>query len=37
MPVAEMRHRISAEEYMHWGVFHGRRAQAMELAALRRR
>lgn len=35
MPVAEMRHRLSAEEYMAWGIYYGRRAQAQELARLK--
>ena len=32
MPVAEMRRRLSAEEYQQWAVYYGRRAQQMELA-----
>lgn len=37
MPVAEMRRRLSAEEYMAWGIYYGRRAQAQQMAAMRAR
>jgi hypothetical protein len=37
MPVALMRQRVSAEEYMAWGVYYGRKAQAAEMARLRGR
>lgn len=35
MPVAELRHRLSAQEYMQWGVYYGRRAQQQELERLK--
>jgi hypothetical protein len=35
MPVAEMRGRMSAEEYVQWGVYYARKAQAQELARLK--
>jgi hypothetical protein len=33
--VGELRRRMPMEEYVAWGVFLGRRAQARDLAALR--
>jgi hypothetical protein len=35
--VAEMRRRVSAEEYVAWGVFLGRRAQRKQMDAMRAR
>lgn len=35
MTVGEMRERMSGEEFAHWAVFHGRRAQREEMARLR--
>ncbi len=32
MTVADMRDRMSQEEYMRWGVFYAREAQRRELA-----
>jgi hypothetical protein len=32
MTVEEMRRRVSAEEWMQWGVYYGRLAQQRELA-----
>lgn len=37
MPVAEMRRRVSAQEYMQWGVWFGRAAQREEMRQLRAR
>lgn len=37
MTVAEMRRRLSAEEWMHWSVYYGRKAQQRELANKRAR
>lgn len=35
--VAEMRCRLSQEEFMRWGVYFGRKAQREELAAKKAR
>lgn len=35
--VAEMRRRVSAEEWVAWSVYYGRRAQQRELAMLKAR
>jgi hypothetical protein len=32
MTVARMRAEMSADEFMRWGVYYGRKAQQMELA-----
>lgn len=32
MPVAEMRRRLSAEEWMSWGVYYAREVQKKQLA-----
>lgn len=32
MTVDELRQRMSAEEFMRWNIWHGRRAQQQELA-----
>lgn len=32
MTVAEMRERVSADEYLRWGIWYARKAQRMELA-----
>jgi len=35
MTVAEMRERMSAEEFTHWGMYYSRKAQRQELENLR--
>lgn len=35
--VDELRHRLSADEFMHWQIYYGRLAQEQELAAGGRR
>lgn len=35
MPVAEMRHRISAREYLGWSIYYARKAQRQELELAR--
>lgn len=35
MTVARMRDEMSADEFMRWDIFHARKAQRMELAALK--
>jgi hypothetical protein len=35
--VAELHQRLSAREWIEWGVYYGRKAQAIELATLRAR
>lgn len=35
MTVADMRRRMSAEEWMRWGVYYGRKAQRQEMEQLR--
>ena len=35
--VAELRRRVSSEEWMAWSVYYGRKAQQRELALLRAR
>lgn len=37
MTVAEMMHRVSAEEYLGWCIYYGRKAQRAELEAKRGR
>ncbi|MFI6763874.1 hypothetical protein ACIBF5_32615 [Micromonospora sp. NPDC050417] len=37
MTVARLRAEMSADEYMHWGVYYARKAQRAELDALRER
>lgn len=37
LPVAEMRQRVSAAEYLGWSIFYGRKAQRMELESKRGR
>lgn len=32
MTVDELRHRMGAEEFMHWQIYYGRLAQEQELA-----
>lgn len=32
LTVAQLRHTMSADEFMRWGVWHGRRAQVQQLA-----
>lgn len=34
--VAELRERMSADEYMHWAIFYARRAQRQQLEQLKR-
>jgi hypothetical protein len=33
MTVADMRYRMSGEEYLGWWIYYGRKAQRMQLAA----
>lgn len=33
LTVAQLRQQMSADEFMRWGVWHGRRAQVQQLAA----
>lgn len=35
MTLAEMRQRMSSEEYIDWSVYYGRKAQREQLASLR--
>lgn len=37
MTVADMRARMSEDEFVRWTVFHGRKAQRRQLAAKQRR
>jgi hypothetical protein len=32
MTVGALRQQMSADEFMRWGIWHGRRAQAQQLA-----
>lgn len=36
MPVQELRDRLSAREFLQWNIYHARKAQLMELEALKR-
>ncbi len=36
MTVADLRERMSAEEWMRWTVYYGRKAQRLEMERLRR-
>lgn len=35
--VADLRTRITSQEYLRWGIYYGRKAQAQQLAAMSRR
>lgn len=37
MPVAEMRRRVSAAEWLAWNVYYSKQAQARELANMKAR
>lgn len=36
MTVARLRAEMSADEFLHWGIYYGRKAQREQMAAARR-